>query len=95
MNTKALYPMMYLTLGHVCFCVLKVFLKKFKFFFSLLQINIFLVFSYHFNDLMSKIIFFLKKKTLFYIFLNKNNFKNKQTTISKTFKKQNGRTAED
>jgi hypothetical protein len=58
MNTKALYPMMYLTLGHVCFCVLKVFLKKFKFFFSLLQINIFLVFSYHFNDLMSKIIFF-------------------------------------
>jgi len=33
MNTKALYPMMYLTLGHVCFCVLKVFLKKFKFFF--------------------------------------------------------------
>ena len=36
MNTKALYPMMYLTLGHVCFCVLKVFLKKFKFFYFFL-----------------------------------------------------------
>jgi hypothetical protein len=61
MNTKALYSMMYLTLGHVYFCVLKVFLKNFNFilFFSLLQINIFLVFSDHFNDLMSKII--LKK----------------------------------
>jgi len=43
----------------VCFCVLKVLLKKYEFilFFSLLQINIFLVFSYYFNVLMLKIIF--------------------------------------
>jgi len=50
-------------LDHVCFYVLKVFLKIFKFYFIfyLLQINIFLVFSDHFNALMLKIIFkFLK-----------------------------------
>jgi len=38
------------------FCILKAFLKKFDFFF-LLQINIVLVFSNHFDVLMSKIIF--------------------------------------
>jgi hypothetical protein len=50
------------------FCVSKVFLKKFKklLLFSLLQINIFLVFLDYFNTLMSKIILKkLKKKTLF------------------------------
>jgi len=43
----------------VCFCVLKIFLKKINFFyfFSLLQINIFLVFLDHFDALISKIIF--------------------------------------
>jgi hypothetical protein len=43
----------------VCFCVLKLFLKKFKFFlfFSLLQINMFLIFLDHFDALISKIIF--------------------------------------
>jgi hypothetical protein len=42
-----------------CFSVSKAFLKKIKFFifFSLLQINIFLVFSDHFDMLVSKIIF--------------------------------------
>jgi hypothetical protein len=43
----------------ICFCVLKVFLKKklnFKFF-SLFQINIFFVFSDYFDALISKIIF--------------------------------------
>jgi len=39
------------------FLFLKVFLKKFKIFFSLLQINNFLIFSYHFNILILKIIF--------------------------------------
>jgi hypothetical protein len=43
----------------VCFCVLKMFLKKFKIFLflSLFQINIFLVFLDHFDALISKIIF--------------------------------------
>jgi hypothetical protein len=43
----------------VCFYVLKVFLKKIKnfLFFSLLQINICLVFLDHFDALISKIIF--------------------------------------
>jgi len=43
----------------VCFCVSKAFLKKFEnfLFFYLLQINMFLVFSNHFDVLMSKIIF--------------------------------------
>jgi hypothetical protein len=43
----------------VCFCILKVFFKKIKFFlfFSLLQINIFLMFSNYFIVLISKIIF--------------------------------------
>ena len=45
-------------LGPVYFCVLKIFLKKIKFFY-LFQINIFLVFSDHFDILISKII--LKK----------------------------------
>jgi hypothetical protein len=46
------------------FYVLKIFLKKFKFF-SLLQINIILVFSYHFNALIVKIIFLKKIYILF------------------------------
>jgi len=54
MNTKALYPMIYLTLSSICFCIFKVFLKKIKFFF---QINIFLVFSNYFDELMLKIFF--------------------------------------
>jgi len=42
----------------VCFYILKVFLKKIEFylFLSLLQINIFLIFSDHFDVLISKII---------------------------------------
>jgi len=53
-----------LDLGPICFCVSKVLLKKFKnfLFFSLLQINIFLVLSNHFDVLMSKII--LKKNII-------------------------------
>jgi len=47
-----------LYISPVCFCILKIFLKKLKFlFFSLLQINIFLVFLYYFDMLISKIIF--------------------------------------
>jgi hypothetical protein len=43
----------------VCFCVSIVLSKKFEIFlfFSLLQINIFLVFSDHFDTPMSKMIF--------------------------------------
>jgi hypothetical protein len=42
----------------VCFSILKVFLKNLNFlFFYLLQINMFLVFSNHFDALMLKIIF--------------------------------------
>ena len=43
----------------IYFCVSKMFLKKFEFFFSLLQINIFLVFLNHVDAPISKII--LKK----------------------------------
>jgi hypothetical protein len=41
------------------FCVLEIFLKKFKFFlfFPLLQINIFFMFLVYFDVLISKIIF--------------------------------------
>jgi hypothetical protein len=46
-----------LTSCPVCFCVSKAFLKKIEFFFSLLQINIFLVFLDHFDALISKMIF--------------------------------------
>jgi len=55
------------TLGLICFCVSKIFLKKFKFFlfFSSLQINIFLVFLDYFDPLISKLIFKKIKKTLF------------------------------
>jgi len=51
------------------FYVLKIFLKKLEIFlcFSLLQINIFLMFLNHFDALMSKIIF-LKKILFQYIF---------------------------
>ena len=46
--------------GPVCFCVLKALLKKFEFYFIFFfaLINILLVFSDHFDVLMSKIIFF-------------------------------------
>jgi len=37
----------------ICFCILKMFLKKFKIFY----VNIFLMFLDHFDVLMSKIIF--------------------------------------
>jgi hypothetical protein len=58
----------------VCFCVSKTFLKKFKIFlfFSLLQINIFLIFLDYFNALISKIIF---KKYYFNTYSNKKYFK--------------------
>jgi hypothetical protein len=48
-----------MNLDPVCFCVSKALLKKFEnfLFFSLLQINIFLVFLDHFDTLISKIIF--------------------------------------
>jgi hypothetical protein len=53
-------------LDSVCFCVLKVFLKKFKFYFIFfIQINIFLVFLDYFDALISKIIFKNKKIILF------------------------------
>jgi hypothetical protein len=45
-----------LTSCPVCFCVSKAFLKKIDFF-SLLQINMFLVFLDHFDALISKMIF--------------------------------------
>jgi uncharacterized membrane protein len=53
-----------------------VFLKKIEnfLFFSLLQINIFLMFSNHFNVLMSKIIFKKYKKYYFNIFPSKKHF---------------------
>jgi hypothetical protein len=42
----------------ICFCVLKIFLKKnLKFKFFLFKINIFFVFSDYFDALISKIIF--------------------------------------
>jgi hypothetical protein len=50
----------------VCFYILKVFLKEFKFF--LLQIKIFLVFLDHFDTLISKIILKNKNKYYFDIF---------------------------
>jgi hypothetical protein len=43
--------------GPICFCILKVLLKKMIIFFSLLQINPFLVFLDHFDVLISKMIF--------------------------------------
>jgi len=51
-------------------------LKKFKFFlfFYLLQINIFLVFSNHFDVLMSKIIFKKLKKYDFNVFWHEKLF---------------------
>jgi hypothetical protein len=59
----------------ICFYVLKTLLKKIKkiLFFSLLQINIFLVFSDHFDALISKIIF-LNKKCYFNTFPSKKHF---------------------
>ena len=61
----------------VCFCVSRAFLKKFKFilFFSLLQINIFLVFLDHSDVLISKIILKNKKIYYFNIFLSEKYFK--------------------
>ena len=57
-----------LSIDPVCFCVSKAFLKKFKIFlfFFLLQINIFSVFSDHFNALISKIIFLKIKKYILF-----------------------------
>jgi hypothetical protein len=58
----------------ICFYISKAFLKKFEIFlfFSLLQINIFLVFSNHFDVLMSKIIFL--KNHYFDAFPSKKHF---------------------
>ena len=57
------------------FYVLKIFLKKFKFF-SLLRINIILVFSYHFNALIVKIICLKKIYTILIYFNIINTLKN-------------------
>ena len=54
----ASYNLLLKALGSLCFCISKVFLKKFEIFlFFLLKINIFLVFLDHFDALISKIIF--------------------------------------
>jgi hypothetical protein len=58
------------------FCILKVFLKKIKFFlfFSFLQINIFFfIFSDNFDMLISKIIFKKYKKNIILKYFQVNN----------------------
>ena len=68
----------------VCFCILKIFSKKFNFFyFFLLQINIFLVFLDHFDVLMPIIIFF-KKKYYFDIFPSEKHSKKQPQPHSRT-----------
>jgi hypothetical protein len=59
----------------ICFCISKIFLKKNELFLfsSLLQINNFLMFSDHFDTLISKIIF--KKIYYFDIFISEKHFK--------------------
>jgi len=57
---------------------------QFKRDFFLLQINIDLMFLYHFNVLMLKINFFKIKKIYFNIFLNKKYFKNHHYTFKYT-----------
>jgi hypothetical protein len=66
----------------VYFCDLKIFLKEFYFNFFLFKINKFLVFLYHFNMLILKIIFFI----LIY-FKIKNTLKKITTTLPEPFKK--------
>jgi len=59
--------------GFICFCVLKVFLKKINFFFIFFfKLIYFLVFLDHFDVLISKIIL---KKYYFNIFLNEKYLK--------------------
>jgi hypothetical protein len=61
-------------------------LKKFKFFlfFSLLQINIFLVFLDYFDALISKMIFKkIKKNIILIYFLKKNTLKNNRNHTPK------------
>jgi len=60
--------------GTICFCVLKVFLKKIEFF-SYFKL-IFFVFSDYFDILMSKINFFKIKKFILIHFQAKNTLKN-------------------
>jgi len=61
----------------VCFCVLKIFLKKFKFFFKLI---FFLVFLNHFIVLILKIIL----KNNFNAFPSKKHFKKQPQPYSQT-----------
>jgi hypothetical protein len=62
----------------VYFCILKVFFFKINFYlFFLLEINIYLVFSNHFDTLVSKIIFKNKK----IISVSKIIFKNKKIIL--------------
>jgi hypothetical protein len=55
---RSIYSILY-NVYILFFCVLEIFLKKFKFFlfFPLLQINIFFMFLVYFDVLISKIIF--------------------------------------
>jgi len=72
-------------LRQICFCVSKVFFKKIIFFiFSLLQINIFLVFSTYFNVLISKMIF-KNKKYYFNAFPSEKHLKNNHNHTPNTY----------
>jgi hypothetical protein len=61
----------------ICFCVLKVFLKKFKNFYLYFFASneYYFMFLYHFDALMSKNNFLKNKKYYFNIFSNKKHFK--------------------
>jgi len=57
----------------VCFYILKVFLKKY-YFFLCFKLIFFLIFLYHFDALISKLIFKKYKKYYLGTFLNEKNF---------------------
>ena len=69
----------------ICFCILKVLLKKFKFLFMFFYFKlIFLVFLDHFDTLMSKIISKKYKKFILIHFQIKNTLKNNHNLTLKS-----------